>query len=224
MPKLYDMGDSYFELLTGQQGFPAKAFDPLEEIRRIRRNLDLRLKSVDIKHAELHTEVPSSVASHFVAESIETIPLEPVAIETVTRHVAGMKRTLSMWQRSRSRSKTSPLETYRGVQKRVTAPQKATEKNVHTAVEQYIAECFSNASSDLPQEVLEKLNAGFIVLGMVGIFFGSLVLLWGWSHDLSFGSTVCLSGASIVAVGLGGHFLASRMPKTSRMSLTRLTQ
>jgi len=59
------MAGSYFEMLTEQQGIPAKPFDPVEELKRLRRELALRTrisklsteKVVDPPQPFFHTEI-----------------------------------------------------------------------------------------------------------------------------------------------------------------------
>jgi len=224
------MAGSYFDMLTEQQGIPAKPFDPVEELKRLRRELALRVQTPDNPPTEtvadpppslIHTEIvqaktiqaeiettdiaadvalppPCAITSH------ETAPpeAEPVTLETVTKKVDEIKKTLVVWQRSRLHAKsgrnTKPVrgDIFRGKR------QSWNKRRKPSAVAQYLT---------TPQEgTLETVNAGLMAFGIVGIVFGVLSLFRGLETDLSVGSLVCATGAAIVVIGLGGRFLASR--------------
>jgi len=202
--------DSYFELLTGQQGFPAKTFDPLEELKRLRRGLALRLQNLELPvkdtvqenilafpaEIERKDAVPLLLHDSVLSES-EPLPMEPVSVESVVQKADDIKNTLTIWQRSRCRAKAPPIAIFRGDQKLW------DRRRVTSVVAQYMA---------VPQEgILEKVNAGLTALGVVGVIFGFLNVFPGCESGLSFGATICCSGASIIAIGLGGNFLASRV-------------
>ena len=178
------MAESYFELLTGQQGLPAVTHDPLDELRRLRRELALRLQTVRL--------VPEEIA-----KPPETTPpkMEPVSFEAVINKADDIKKTLTIWQRTRSRTKTARNALFRG------SRTFRHEKRV-VPVAQYLTASQEGA--------LEKVNAGLTALGLVGVIFGVLSLFRGLESDVSFSSLVCVSGAAIVAIGLGGRLFASR--------------
>ena len=179
------MAESYFELLTGQQGLPAVSHDPLDELRRLRRELALRLQTVRL--------VPEETA-----KPPETVlpKMEPASFETVINNAEDIKKTLTIWQRTRSRTKTARDALFRG------SRTFRHEKRVAPVIAQYLT---------APQEgALEKVNAGLMALGLVGVIFGVLSLFRGLESDFSFGSLVCASGAAIVAIGLGGRLLVAR--------------
>jgi len=47
-------------------------------------------------------------------------------------------------------------------------------------------------------------------LGIIAVVFGVLCFFRGLESDLSIGSLVCVTGAAIAVIGLGGRVLASR--------------
>jgi hypothetical protein len=172
------MAGYYFELLTEQEGIPAKPFDPVGELKRLRRRLALRLQD---------SRTPVEYA---------TLPMpETISLEAVVKKVSGMKKTLAIWQRSRSRARQPHCDIFRGNWKVGNARQ------VPSVIIQYL-----NSSKEGP---LETVNAGLTALGVVGIVFGALSLFYGWESGLSLGSLVCISGTTIIAIGLTGRILAS---------------
>lgn len=200
------MEDSYFELLAGQQGFPVKTFDPLGEMKRLRRGLALRLQNLEqpVKDnmlsapAEIEMKYVSPVLPHeSVTSESEPPPMEPISLESVVKKADDIKNTLTMWQRSRYRAKATHIDIFRGDRRFWNG------KRVTSVVTQYLA---------VPQErILEHANAGLIAIGVIGVIFGFLNVLHGYESGLSLGTVVCCSGASIIAIGLGGNFLASRV-------------
>jgi len=196
--------ESYFELLTEQQGLPASPFDPVRELKRLRRRLALRIEHPEIprethlplfqEEIETSHDSPYSVPK-FVSPKNEYLP-EPVSTEAILKKVGGMKQTLAIWQRSRLRVRQPRNDLFRGHRKLW------NQKRVSCAIAQYL---------NTPQEgALERVNAGLLALGVIGVVFGVLSFLRGWESDLSLGSLVCVSGAAIVAIGFGGRFLASQ--------------
>jgi len=184
------MAESYFELLTEQRGLPVKPFDPLEELRCLRRRLALRIQNLE-----------------FTGES-DLLPLrdelgtkkaptpEPISLETVVNQVSAMKKTLVIWQRSRFRAKQPRGNIFRSHQRVL------NKKRGSAMLAQYL---------DTPREgVLETLHAGLMALGVIGVVFGALSYYRGWESDLSLGSLVCASGATVVAIGTAGLLFASR--------------
>ena len=176
------MTESYFELLTERRGMPARPFDPLEELKHLRRRLALRIQNSD---SSLHEE-----------SKPQNVPLPvPASPESVLKQVVGMKTTLAIWQRSRCRTKAQHHGIFRG-QRRCW-----NKKRLPSFVIQYL---------NSPQEgKLETVNTCLTALGIVSVVFGFLSFCRGWESDLSLGSLVCATGAAVVAIGLGGHFLAA---------------
>ena len=193
------MAESYFEMLTEQQGIPAKPFDPLEELKRLRRELALRTQSIE-QPAEKSVE-PPHLQIKILQEEVETkvTPLseiEPVTLESVAKKTDEMKNTLAIWQRSRLHTKPVRNGIFRGKRKSV-----RKKKNPSVAAQYLTA----------PQEeTWQTINAGLMALGVVGIVFGILSLFRGLESDVSLGSFTCATGIAIVAIGLGGRLFASR--------------
>ena len=176
------MAKSYFELITEQQGLPAKPFDPLGEIKHLRRNLALRMLRLDsfLQEGSRPQNVPLS---------------EPILPESILKKVVGMKTTLAILQRSRLRARSQRSGIFRGHQRFW------NKKRLPSFVFQYL---------NTPQYgMLETVNASLTALGIVGVVFGFLSFYSGWESDLSLGSLVCATGAAVVAIGLCGHFLAA---------------
>ena len=176
------MAESYFELLTEQEGIPAKSFDPVGELKCLRRRLALRM----------HT--PESV--EIEEKNVVSLPqTESISFETVVKKVGDMKKMLALWQRSRFRRRTPRTNMFRG-------NRPCRKRQIPSVVMQYLT---------APQEgTLETVNAGLTALGVVGITFGVLSFFRGWESDFSLGFLVSLSGLAIIAIGLGGRVLASR--------------
>lgn len=196
------MAESYFDLLTEQEGLPAKPFDPVEELKRLRRGLELRLQISQMSAEEV------AVTSSFREESIpqeaflatsckpETPETEQVSLESVMQKAAGMKKTFTFWQRSQQRTRLVRNDRFRGIQK------PRSKKKTPSVVASYLT---------TPQEgTLETINAGLMALGIVSVVFGVLSFIRGLESDWALGSLVCITGAVIVVIGLGGRFLASR--------------
>ena len=206
------MAESYFELLTEQDGIPAKPFNPVEELKRLRRGLALRLQTSESPTE--HIVDPPPPPSEICPEEIETkhavvIPFaktvslktEPVSLESVMEKADNMKNALAFWQRSRILAKPAHNDIFRGnlYQKR----QKSWDnKQGSSSVTQYL--------TAPREETLETVNAGLVALGIIGVVFGVLSFWRGMESDLSFGSLVCATGAAVVLIGLGGRFFASR--------------
>jgi hypothetical protein len=122
-------------------------------------------------------------------------PPEPISLETIVKKVSGMKKTLALWQRSRFRRKPRHTDIFRENR------QFWGKRQIPSVVAQYLT---------APQEgVLETINAGLTALGGIAIVLGILSFCRGWESDLSLGSLVSISGIAIIAIGLGGRFLAS---------------
>jgi len=201
------MAGSYFELLTEQQGIPAKPFSPAEELRRLRRRLTSRMQTSESPMAEVVGLSPvqaeivqAEIGTKDVAllPSSETVPpeTESASLEAVAEKAGEMKKTLAIWQRSRLRKKPVCGGIFRGGRKSL-----SKRKNPSSA-----ARCLT-----VPQEkTLETASAGLMALGIIGVVFGVLSFFRGLEGDLSLGSLVCTTGIAIVAIGLGGRFLASR--------------
>jgi hypothetical protein len=192
--------ESYFELLTEQQGMPAKSFDPLEELRRLRRQLTLRIQSLEPPEKISHLSFQTEIAFQEEVGIREPFDPEPISLETVVKQVGSikktLKKTLSIWQRSRSRSRLLRDGIFRARQKF------ASRRYVPTVIV---------PDSDLRGErTLERVSVGLTALGAIGVIFGTLSFYRGWENDLSLGTLVCVSGAAIIAVGLVGHILAPR--------------
>ena len=189
------MAESYFELLTEQQGLPAKQFDPLGELKRLRRTLALRVQ--DAERTE-KADLPSLQVE--TETTIPSIPESP-SLEAVVKQVGEMKTALTIWQRSRVHTRVPHGGVFRG-QRRFW-----NRRRIPSAIIQYL---------NTPQgEMLETTLAGLMALGFVGVVFGVLSFCRGLESDLSLGALVCASGMTIVAIGLVGHFLASQSESLS---------
>ena len=202
------MAESYFDLLTEQEGIPAKPFSPAEELRRLRRGLTLRLQ-VTGQPTEKITDPPPNKACIVGKEPVSPSPppqsvpteTEQVSLESVIKKTGEMKKALAIWQRSRLRTQSPRNDIFRGTvfrKKRKTR----NKKQKNSFVGQFLT---------TPQEgILETINAGLMALGIVGVIFGVLSFFRGTESDLSIGSLVCTTGAAIVVIGLGGRLLALR--------------
>lgn len=203
------MAESYFELLTGQQRLPAKPFDPVGELKRLRRSLALRIQNPNLpqEHAAFSdsAEIEPDIIYPFsppdgTSPPTEPRPFESVSLEAVVKNVSSIKNTLTIWQRSRARTKSPHKDIFRGKRPELRTRFGKT-KQIPTVVSQYLS---------APQEgTLEMINAGLMALGIIGVVFGLASFFRGWESDLSLGFIVCLSGAAITTVGLGGRFLAA---------------
>jgi len=196
------MAESYFELLTEQEGLPTKSFDPVEELKRLRRELTLR--------SDLYEPPPERVATPPEAEPIALEPARQMTGQKTgqeTKHETGqkigeMKRTMTVFQRSRLRTHPSRKDMFRGSRK------PRYQQQAPSVVARYLT---------TPQEgTLESVNAGLMSLGVIAVIFGFLCLLRGLESDLTIGTLVCATGAAIVAIGIGGRFLASRDSTSKR--------
>jgi len=197
------MAGSYFELLTEQEGMPAKPFDPVGELKRLRRRLALRMIQVSEPQEkaslspcqwESETKDTVTVCSH-LSKIADQAPTH-ASLEMVVKKVGSIKKTLVLWQRSRSRRKSPRTALFRGNR------QFWCNRRIPAVVSQYLT---------APKEgMLETVNAGLTVLGVVGIVFGVLNFLKGWENDLSLGWLVSVSGLAVITIGLSGRFLASR--------------
>ena len=187
-----DMAESYFELLTEQDGLPAKPFDPVEELKRLRRRLALRIQAY--QPPEKKDNLPFSLPKIEARKSVLPLPpqMEPFSLEMVLEKVGKIKKTLAVWQQSRH-CRRMPLAIFRGNR------QFWRTKRLPSVVAQYLTD---------PQEgMLETISAALTALGIIGIVFGILSFSHGWASDLSFGLQVSLSGLTVIAIGLGGRFL-----------------
>jgi hypothetical protein len=188
----------YFDLLTEQRGLPVKPFDPLEELRCLRRRLALRLHNLEFTGLEFTEETGFPLTQEELSTGEAPVP-EPVSLEMVVNQVSAMKKTmkktLAIWQRSRFRAKQPRRSIFRSHQRML------NKRRVSTMLAQYL---------DTPQKgMLEMLHAGLTALGVIGVVFGFLSYYRGWESGLSLGSLVCASGATVVAIGTAGLFLAS---------------
>lgn len=178
-----DVTGSYFELLIEQQGFPAKPFDPLEELRRMRQRLAARMQQTDVRE-EINTDTTN-------------VPFtEQASLGAVAEQVGRIKKSLAILHRSRIPAKPPHFGISRNGRKWENKRQKPT------LVPQY--------TETQPGGTLETVSASLTALGIVGIVFGILSFYRGWESDLSLGFLVCTSGAAIVAIGISGRCLASR--------------
>jgi len=221
------MAESYFELLTGQQGLPVKSFDPLAELRLLRRKLDLRLQKSELPAADTagslslpaKIEVAGVPAPPLPCEPPPTeIPVyaaEPAPLEAVVEQVENLQTVLTTWQ--------SPHE-YAG--QRLPSPEQSNPEQSHPEQSyrgqpgqehaqplpdgKKTALLHAHQNLDVPQgRMLETLNACLTALGVIGAVYGVLTFHRGWEGDLPLSSWICMSGAAIIALGLSGRFLAA---------------
>ena len=181
------MADSYFDLLTQQEGLPAKQFDPLEELKLLRRKLALRL----------HKFEPSPEV--FAVK--EVVPLTrvetgPVSLEAVVSQVESIEETLASLTTLRTQQEDHALPIVEGIS-RPEIPLVESHRNV-------------NVSNDGMLPTLSTVNLGLIALGIVAVVFELLNFSWGLAGNLPFASWVSASGAAIIAIGLTGRIIASR--------------
>ena len=178
-----DVASSYFELLTEQQGLPVKPFEPLEELRRLRQRLAVRMQQNGFR-GEMNTATTNVPGA------------EPVSLGAVVQQVNHIKKSLAVLHRSRIHTKPPHMGIFRNGRKLENARQ------MPTAIPQY---------AEMPKGgMMEAVNATLTAMGIIGIVFGILSFYRGWEGDLSLGSLVCTSGAAIVAIGISGRCLASR--------------
>ena len=205
------MAESYFEMLTEQHGIPAKPFDPVEELKRLRRGLTLRMQMSKSAADEI-AEPPTSCVENApeIIDTKETVSspsyeaappeAEPIPQESVSEKIDKMKTSLVIWQRSRIHTRSARNDIFRGNSLRI-GRNLRVKRHEPLVVSQYLT---------TPQEgTLETINAGLMALGIVSIVFGVLCFYRGLESDLSIGSLVCATGAAIVLIGLGGRFLVS---------------
>ena len=187
------MAESYFELLTKQQrdskqqGLPAKSFSPLEELRLLRRKLNVRLQT---------PELP--VEQFEIQEFAPSVPCEsePVSIEAVVEKVGEIEETLDLAHCPPAVSVIAP-----------TLVQIENESRPLAKGPLAVA----GRCLNVPQErLLSTLTIGLTALGIIGVVFGVLSFSRGWEGDLPLGSWVSASGAAIIALGVGGRFFATR--------------
>ena len=208
------MAESYFDMLIEQQEVPARSFDPVEELKRLRRELALRTQ-ISAQEVEQSTYVPPA-QEHIELNRTRIIPqaslplpqekalpseTEITSLQSVMEKAEAMKKSLVIWQRSRQHARRERRDLFGGsrmawYKKRVSL----------SPVTRFLT---------TPQEeTLETLNAGLMALGIVALVFGVLSFFRGLESDLSIGSLVCATGAAIVIIGLGGRFLAMRSDRS----------
>ena len=189
------MAESYFDLLTEQQGLPAKPFDPLGELKHLRRMLASRMH---------HPEVFDETGFFSYPEETETndAPLsEPISLTTAMEKVDSIKKTLAAWHCSYSRSRS-----------RLRIPRGGIFRNSRTwRNKKHIPSVVFQCIDPPPEGILERINAALMALGIIAVIFGTLNFYCGGVSDVSLGSLVCTSGAAIVSIGFGGRLLASQM-------------
>ena len=202
------MAGSYFELLTEQEGLPAKPFDPIEELKRLRRELMLRTQVSELSVEEIACSLPfrAKIIQPEVSTKDVTLPppgkivpseMESVSLESVTKKADEITKTLAIWQHSRHRTRPIRDDIFRGRREFWSKKQKpATVARFLTTPQ---------------EETLKTLNAGLMALGIIGVVFGVLSFFQGLESDFSLGSLVCVTGAAVIVIGLGGRFLASRL-------------
>jgi len=213
------MAESYFELLTEQQGLPAKPFDPLEELRLLRRKLDLRLQKSEPPAADTAGN-PSLSAKIEVAEvpapplpcksPLPEIPVSAAvsaSLVAVAEKVENLQTVLTTWQ-------SPPEHTGQKLpkQQRPSRGQFGQDPTQSLPGGTNTAALSVHQNPDMPQgRMLETLNAGLTALGVIGAIYGVLTFYQGWEGDLSLSSWICMSGAAIIVLGLSGRFLAAHV-------------
>ena len=189
------MAESYFDLLTKRQELPAKPFDPLEELKLLRRRLAVRIQTVEppMEAFEAKEIAPPPLNEAFPCEK------EPVSIEIIAEKVGDMEETLTLFNSHPPEEKHVAPQNGEGIIH--TAERVENKRGVLLGVDQYL---------NIPQErLLVAFNVGLMALGVIGVVFGILSFSRGWEGDLPLGSWVSASGMAIIALGLGGRFLAS---------------
>jgi hypothetical protein len=166
-------------------------FDPIQEVRHLRQELALRLAMLASKPSIEPKPEPTPDVHVTV----------PVSAESLNKQIQRTKRVLGFLQMP-GKSRTSAA-LFKG------RPQKTSQ---HSAVAEpqpisFVSQLQKHSESLLCR--LERMNAGFTALGLVGIVFGVLCLVRGFDRDLSLGYPVCASGLTMILTGLGGYFLAS---------------
>ena len=197
------MAESYFDWLTEQQALPAKPFDPLEELKQLRRKLAARIQTSELPAAGAPA-FPPNMPSNMDTQPVAGNKAEAVSLDAALDTVAGMKQTLAACRVSSQHAEPQRNHLLHGGE--LQAEEDVAERVQSPAI-------FSSAVSrelNVPQEsMLETINAGLMALGIIGVVFGLLSFYRGWESDLSFGTLASASGAAIVAVGLCGRLLAS---------------
>ena len=188
------MAESYVDLLTEQEGIPAKPFDPVWELKRLRQRLALRMQMVQSPKED--DVIPFRIE---ITEKETVLPeiAGSVSLEAVVKKVGHMKKTLACWQFARLRKRSRRAGMFRGNRPLW------NRRRVSLVVNQYLV--------PPPHGSLETVNAALTTLGIIGIVFGVLSFIRGWESDLSLGSLVCVSGLSVMTIGLAGRFLASHV-------------
>ena len=184
------MAESYFDLLTTRQGLPAKPFDPLEELRLLRRKLTERLQTLEPPmKPPLAETVETALSPHHKAE--------PVSLEVVANKEEDIERTV---ERTLGETITLPLPLVEETNKSRPVPLEAETQrgDMRPRI----------VKSHTTGQILDTLNGSLITLGIIGIVFGMLSFFRGWEGDLPLGSLISVSGLAIVVIGLGGRFLA----------------
>ena len=198
------MAGSYFELLTEQEGLPTKPFDPVEELKRLRRELTLRshlyeppdVEVIEPSTVQVETVQIAVIQANVAPQNAVPPTAEPISLGSVIQKAGEKKKTLAILQRSRLHTHPSRKDMFRGSRK------PRYQRQAPSVVARYLT---------TPQEgTLESVNAGLMSLGIIGVIFGVLCVFRGLESDLTIGSLVCATGAAIIAIGLGGRFLASR--------------
>ena len=175
-------------------------FDPVGEVRRLRRRLALHIQACEQPERDSLPVCQPEIEAQTIALPL---PAEPFSLEIIVEQVGEMRKTLATWQRFRQPKKTPPTPIFRGDR------QSRRQKRLHPVEPQYLVE---TQYLTAPREgTLETINAGLTALGIVGIVFGILSFSHGWTSGLSMGLQVSLSGLAVIVVGLGGRFLSSQV-------------
>ena len=186
-----------------------KPFDPVEEVRLLRRRLALRMQTCEqpdglpIVQPEIET---LKVASPSLLQT------EPFSLEKIVAKVRETKKALAVWQRFQLRRKTPPITVFRGPIFRAPIFHGDWQFRREKRSPSVATHSLTTPHLMTPCEgTLETINAGLTALGIVGIVFGILSFSQGWTNDLSLGLQVSLSGLTVMVVGLSGRFLSSRV-------------
>jgi hypothetical protein len=180
----------------------------VEELKRLRRELDLRAHSCEPPHEKVTEEKAAEKVADLPPRPIEMVQVEmetnatvspetePISLESVMQKMGEMKKTLAVLQRSRLRTHPNRKDMFRGSRKPL------YKRQTPSVVARYLT---------TPQEgTLESVIAGLMALGIIGVVFGILCVFRGLESDGTIGSLVCATGAAMVVIGLGGRLLASR--------------